>query len=82
MSVKIRLTRKGRIHSPIYRIIATDSRSSRDGKFIEILGTYNPLREEISQFKAERISDWISKGALPSDAVKKIIKKHKEAAAK
>ena len=78
MSVKLRLTRIGRIHAPIYRIIATDSRSSRDGKFIEILGTYNPTSKEIIQFKEEKINDWISKGALPSDSVKKIIKRFKE----
>ena len=78
MSVKLRLTRIGRIHAPIYRIIATDSRSSRDGKFIEILGTYNPTSKEIIQFKQEKINDWISKGALPSDSVKKIIKRFKE----
>ncbi|OGB83432.1 30S ribosomal protein S16 [candidate division TM6 bacterium RIFCSPHIGHO2_12_FULL_32_22] len=81
MSVKLRLTRIGRIHAPIYRIIATDSKSPRDGKFIEILGTYNPASKEIVQFKEEKINDWISKGALPSDSVKKIIKLFKEKSA-
>lgn len=78
MSVKIRLTRVGRIHAPIYRIVATDSRSPRDGRFIEILGTYNPARKEIVQLHSEKIQDWISKGAIASDSVKKIIKMHKE----
>jgi small subunit ribosomal protein S16 len=82
MSVKIRLTRIGRTHSPIYRIVATDSRSPRDGRFIEILGTYNPIKKEIVQFHSDRVEDWISKGALPSDSVKKIIKRYKDGAAK
>ena len=80
MSVKIRLSRVGKKNSPIYRIIATDSRNKRDGMFIENLGTFNPLRHEIVQYNDERINYWVSKGAILSDAVKKIGKQYKEQA--
>lgn len=78
MAVRIRLARFGRTHAPVCRIVATDSRSARDTGFIENLGTYNPLTHELVQFHADRINYWISQGALPSDAVKKLIKTHKE----
>ena len=74
MSVKIRLSRYGKIHSPVFRIIAVDSRKKRDGAFLENLGTYNPLTGELVQFHEERINDWISKGAQESDTVKRLHK--------
>ena len=80
MAVTIRLSRIGKIHSPVYRIVAIDARKKRDGEALDILGTYNPITHEIVQFHEERINDWISKGALVSDAVKKIQKMHKKAA--
>ena len=72
--LKIRLARLGRKKRPFYRIVATDSRSPRDGKFLEILGTYDPLKEpsEIS-FNKEKIDDWVNKGAQLSNRVQKII---------
>jgi len=72
MSVKIRLSRIGKKHAPYYRVVAIDSRKKRDGASLEILGTYNPLNGELVQFHSDRIDDWISKGAIPSDAVKKL----------
>ncbi len=78
MAVTIRLSRIGKIHKPVYRIVAIDSRKKRDGEALDILGTYNPLTGEIVQFHEERINDWISKGALVSDAVKKIQKLYKK----
>lgn len=80
MSVKIRLARFGRVHAPVYRIVAIDSRKKRDGKALEILGTYNPLTSEIVQFHEERINAWVSKGAVVTDAVKKLQKLHKKMA--
>ena len=72
MPVKIRLSRAGRRNSPFFRIVATDSRNKRDGRFLENLGAYNPLTGEIVQFHAERIDHWVGHGALLSDTVKKI----------
>lgn len=80
MAVTIRLSRIGKIHSPVYRIVAIDARKKRDGEALDILGTYNPLTGEIVQYHEERINDWISKGALVTDAVKKIQKLHKKSA--
>ncbi len=73
MSVKIRLTRVGSKKKPFYRIVVADSRSPRDGRFIEKIGTYDPKLEpskiEIDEDKAV---EWIKKGAKPTDAVQKI----------
>lgn len=80
MSVKIRLSRVGKKNAPIYRIIVTDSRKKRDGMFIENLGTYNPTKHEIIQYDVQRLDYWVSKGAIISDAVKKIQKQYSEQA--
>ncbi len=82
MSVKIRLSRIGKKNSPVYRIVATDSRKKRDGACIENLGTYNPINHKFEQFHTERISYWISQGAVVSDAVKKLQKNYQKQAAK
>ena len=74
MAVKIRLARIGRIHAPVYRIVAIDSQTKRDGKFLENLGTYNPLTKEILQFHEDRIAHWVSVGAIVVDSVKKLQK--------
>ena len=76
MSVKIRLSRIGKKNAPFYRIVAIDSHKKRDGKSLEILGTYNPLNGELIQFNNERIDAWIKLGALPTDAVKKLQRLH------
>ena len=74
MSVKIRLTRMGSRKKPFYRINVADSRAPRDGRFIETVGTYNPLVDENSvTLKEDRILDWLSKGAQPSDTVRDIL---------
>jgi small subunit ribosomal protein S16 len=73
--VRIRLRRTGQKGQPSYRIIAADKESPRDGKFLEILGHYNPLTEPSTIFlKEERVYDWLSKGAQPSESVEKLFK--------
>lgn len=76
MAVKIRLARVGKKHVPFYRIVAIDSRNKRDGAFIEDLGTYDALRKSLVQFHGERIKDWLSKGAIIADSVKKLQRLH------
>ena len=76
MSVKIRLQRMGSKKRPCYRIVVADSRSPRDGRFIETVGTYNPLTEpEQVTLKEEAIMNWLSNGAQPSDTVRNILSK-------
>ena len=76
MSVKIRLKRMGSKKRPFYRIVVADSRAPRDGRFIETVGTYNPLVEENQvTLKEERVLEWLSKGAQPSDTVRNILSK-------
>ncbi|MBS5517053.1 MAG: 30S ribosomal protein S16 [Christensenellales bacterium] len=76
MAVKIRLKRMGAKKAPFYRIVVSDSRSPRDGRFIEEIGTYNPLKDpgEIVVDK-ERAAYWIGCGAQPSDTVRALLKK-------
>jgi small subunit ribosomal protein S16 len=82
MAVSIRLRREGTKNRPYYRIVVADSRSPRDGKFIEIIGTYDPKQTgQNSSFSVERAEYWISKGAQPSDTVRSLIKKQKKMAA-
>ena len=72
--VKIRLQRFGAHKAPQYRIVAADSRSPRDGKFLEILGTYNPLTDPATvTLKADKIQAWIKNGAQPTATVKNIL---------
>ena len=85
MAVAIRLRREGALNRPYFKVVVTDTRSPRDGKFIEIVGTYDPKKTgQNSTLKLDRIEHWISKGAQPSDTVRSLIKKTKnpEAAAK
>ena len=75
MAVKLRLTRVGSKKNPVYRIVAADSRSPRDGKFIEIVGRYNPQTDPSTiELDEERIRDWIAKGAQPSSTVQRLLK--------
>ena len=75
MAVRLRLTRVGSKKNPIYRVVVADSRSPRDGKFIEIVGRYNPQTDPSTiDLNAEKIQDWISKGAQPSDSVRRLMK--------
>jgi small subunit ribosomal protein S16 len=81
MSVKIRMKRVGTKNTPVYRIVVADSRSPRDGKFIEELGTYHPLNKgDNFTLKLDRAQYWLSKGAQPSDTVASFIKKAVKAA--
>ena len=82
MAVSIRLRREGALNRPYYKVVVADSRSPRDGKFIEILGTYDPKKTgHNSTLKLDRIEHWISKGAQPSDTVRSLIKKNRKQAA-
>ena len=75
MAVKLRLTRVGSKKNPIYRIVAADSRAPRDGKFLEIVGRYNPQTDPSTiDLDADKVKGWLDKGAQPSDAVAKLIK--------
>ena len=76
MSVKIRLSRMGKTNRPYWRIVAVDSRKKRDGAYLEKLGTYDPLRHEIIQLYKDRIDAWVSKGAICSASVLKLIKRN------
>ena len=82
MAVKIRLKRVGAKNAPAYRIVVANSRSPRDGKFIEEIGSYNPLKKgDNFKMDLERAKYWISKGAQPSETVASFIKKAAKAAA-
>jgi small subunit ribosomal protein S16 len=73
--VRIRLRRVGLKHQPTYRIIAADKEAPRDGRFLEILGFYNPRTEPATiEIKEDRLYDWMSKGAQPSDSVVQLLK--------
>ena len=76
MSVKIRLARHGAKKRPFYRIVVADSKSPRDGRFLENVGTYNPVLDPAEVvLKKERIKYWIDKGAILTDTVKRLLKK-------
>jgi small subunit ribosomal protein S16 len=78
MSVKLRLTRRGRKNSPFYRLVAADSRMARDGRFIETLGVYHPLNKDAgAQIKIdeERVLKWLHDGAIPSDTVRSLLRR-------
>lgn len=75
MAVKIRLKRMGAKRAPFYRVVVADSRFPRDGRFIEQVGTYNPMTDpSICEFDAEKVKKWISNGAQPTDTVKRLLK--------
>ncbi|MEO5365028.1 MAG: 30S ribosomal protein S16 [Magnetococcus sp. WYHC-3] len=75
MAVRIRMQRRGSKKRPFYAVVATDSRSARDGRFLEKLGTYDPLKPEGGiNLNAERVAYWKSVGALPSDTVADLLK--------
>jgi small subunit ribosomal protein S16 len=75
MSVKLRLTRVGSKKNPIYRVVAADSRSPRDGKFIEIIGRYNPQSEpSLIEIDEDKARSWLQKGAQPTEPVSRLLK--------
>lgn len=76
MAVKIRLTRLGDKKSPFYRIVVADSRAPRDGKFIDNIGTYNPLTDPAEiKIDAEKAEKWLKNGATPTDTAKQLLVK-------
>lgn len=76
MAVKIRLTRMGAKKNPFYRIVVADSRSPRDGRFIEILGNYDSTKEPaVINIDEDKAIDWMSKGAQPTDTVRSLFSK-------
>ncbi len=77
MAVKIRLKRMGAKKKPFYRLVVSDSRSPRDGKFIEEIGHYNPISEPVQvKIDDEKAIKWLKNGAQPTDTVKSLFKKH------
>ena len=75
MAVKMRLTRVGSKKNPIYRVVVADSRSPRDGKFIEIVGRYNPQTDPSTiELDEEKVRDWLGKGAQPSETVARLLR--------
>jgi len=76
MGVRIRLSRMGSTKRPFYRIVVADSRAPRDGKFVEVIGTYNPRTEPVGvQVDSERLQKWLKQGAEPTDTVRSLLKK-------
>ncbi|HBF15502.1 MAG TPA: 30S ribosomal protein S16 [Clostridiales bacterium] len=76
MAVKMRLTRMGAKKAPFYRVIVADSRSPRDGRFIDTIGTYNPLTNPVEiKLDAEKAKKWLGNGAQPTETVKALLKK-------
>lgn len=74
MAVKLRLQRFGNHKRPFYRIVAADSRAPRDGKFLEILGTYEPIKGAV-EVNGEKVQAWLKTGAQPTDTVRSLFKK-------
>jgi small subunit ribosomal protein S16 len=75
MAVKLRLTRVGSKKNPIYRVVAADARSPRDGRFLDIVGRYNPQTNPSTiELNDTKIKDWLGKGAQPTEAVARLIK--------
>ncbi len=82
MALKIRLSRIGSAHNPIYHVVVAEARSRRDGAATEILGTYSPrAKKDALTLKVDRVDYWLSKGALPTDTAKSLIKTARKAVA-
>ena len=82
MAVTIRLTRAGSKKVPFYRVVAADRRSPRDGRFIEQLGVYDPLRDPVEfRVNADRLDHWIKNGAVPSQTVGELLRRQRRSAA-
>ncbi len=76
MALRIRLARGGRKKRPFYRVVAANSESPRDGKFLAILGTYDPLKEPAEiKIDCDKVKEWLELGAKPSDTVRSLLKK-------
>jgi small subunit ribosomal protein S16 len=76
MAVRIRLARLGAKKAPFYRVVVADSRAPRDGKFIEVLGTYNPMTDPATvSVDSEKATEWLNKGALPTESARAVLVK-------
>jgi small subunit ribosomal protein S16 len=76
VAVHLRLTRAGRHKRPFFRLVAADSRKPRDGRYLEVLGTYDPLKKTgLPDLKQERVLDWLNKGAQPSVTVRTLLRR-------
>lgn len=77
MAVRIRLTRMGRKKKPFYRIIVANNEAKRDGKFLDIIGTYDPMQDPVLvHLDTEKLNDWLGKGAEPTVTVRSLLKKY------
>ena len=77
MAVRIRLTRKGRKKQPFYRIVVADSQAPRDGKFLDIVGTYDPMQDPaVINLDTDKLAGWMAKGAKPTGTVRTLINKY------
>lgn len=77
MAVHLRLSRVGRHKRPFYRVVAVDSRNRRDGRCLEVLGTYDPIKETApTELKQDRVLDWLQKGAQPSVTVRTLLRRN------
>jgi small subunit ribosomal protein S16 len=75
--LRIRLARVGKKKQPAYRVIVADARSPRDGRYVEIVGHYNPISNpKVFEVNEDKVRDWIAKGAQPSDPVQRLLKNH------
>jgi len=75
LAVRIRLTRVGATNNPIWRVVATDQRSPRDGRFLDVLGRYNPQTDPSTiELKEDRVRSWLERGAQPTNTVKRLLK--------
>ncbi|MEE9171907.1 MAG: 30S ribosomal protein S16 [candidate division NC10 bacterium] len=76
MAVRLRLARAGRHKRPFYRVVAADARMPRDGRFLEVVGTFDPLKNPaVPELKQERVLDWLRKGAQPSVTVRTLLRR-------
>ena len=81
MSVKVRLRRMGSNKKPFFRVVATDSRRPNEGRFLELLGWYDPKKSGVNfELKTDRVDYWVSKGAIVSDTVRSLLRKKRPAA--
>lgn len=77
MALRIRVSRYGRRHHPIYRIVVTEAKAPRDGKVVDVIATYDPVEKRLIEAKAEKLRDWLQKGAELTDRAKAILKNSK-----
>lgn len=77
MALRIRVSRYGRRHHPIYRVVVADAKAPRDGKVVDVIATYDPVDKRLIEIKEEKLKDWLQKGAELTDRAKAIFKSAK-----